>query len=573
MRWRKGKDDSPPPDEPEQDPARSDVESVLPNTETETGTGADEPTAERVRRGLNHDPDAETDVETPPVELIAGDDAAGNDGDQMVDVSEGEQVAEDEPSEELVSSGPLYLAYAATSHVGNIRKNNQDSGYASGNLLAVADGMGGAAAGDLASAVAIESISKVDRRVEGEDMLSVLAEAIRKANDKIADLVADDHSLEGMGTTVSGVLFDGTEVALAHIGDSRGYLLRDGELRQLTHDHSWVQSLIDDGKITEDEAAYHPHRSLLLRVLNGQPSNDPDLTMVKIAEGDRLLFCSDGLCGFVTDEAIGERLATPDRDAALTALLGAALDAGGLDNITIVVADVVTEEPTTVPAPLMLGAATEVEIPPITVEARVIDLGDDEDTPNRRDKPVAPAPRASESEEDDRYAPRKPPRWRWFRRVVLFCVALLVLLGLGGAGVAWSRTQYYLGPAGDQVAIYQGLPDRVPLIPMSRLYEVQQLNIADLPEFYAEQVRSNSITATTLEQMRQSVTTLKTAAQECVEQRRSPPPQSSASGSRPPSGSPASPSSSTSASTSASPTVNPTVVPTGSIGPGQGGSC
>ena len=113
--------------------------------------------------------------------------------------------------------------------------------------------------------------------------------------------MAADSSLEGMGTTVTGAVFDGQRIGLAHIGDSRAYLLRDGRLERLTHDHSWVQSLVDDGKISADEAAYHPHRSLLLKVLNGQPANDPDLTMVQLQAGDRLLFCSDGLCGLVDD--------------------------------------------------------------------------------------------------------------------------------------------------------------------------------------------------------------------------------------------------------------------------------
>jgi len=174
------------------------------------------------------------------------------------------------------------LKYVTHSEIGLIRKNNQDSGYASPHLLVVADGMGGAAAGDLASAVAIDTIRKIDGPTTGEQMLDVLASAVHQANDKIAELIESDFSLEGMGTTVTGAMFDGTQLGLAHIGDSRAYLLRDGHLERLTHDHTWVQSLVDDGKITESEAALHPHRSLLLKVLNGQPSNDPDLTMVPV---------------------------------------------------------------------------------------------------------------------------------------------------------------------------------------------------------------------------------------------------------------------------------------------------
>jgi protein phosphatase len=198
----------------------------------------------------------------------------------------------------------LQLRYAAHSETGLIRKNNQDSGLASPHLLVVADGMGGAAAGDLASAVAIDAIRKIEGPTDGKQMLEVLAGAIDAANTKIAELVEADVSLEGMGTTLTGVMFDGVELGLAHIGDSRGYLYRDGQLERLTHDHTWVQSLVDEGKISESEAAMHPHRSLLLKVLNGQTTNDPDLTIVPVKAGDRLLLCSDGVCGLIDDDMI-----------------------------------------------------------------------------------------------------------------------------------------------------------------------------------------------------------------------------------------------------------------------------
>ena len=159
-------------------------------------------------------------------------------------------------------------------------------------------------------------------------LLGRFAASVADANDRIADLVAADYTLEGMGTTVTGAVFDGQRIGLVHIGDSRAYLLRDGRLERLTHDHSWVQSLVDDGKISADEAAFHPHRSLLLKVLNGQPANDPDLTTVELQAGDRLLFCSDGLCGLVDDPRIGELAAHPDLEVAVTDLVDAALAAG-----------------------------------------------------------------------------------------------------------------------------------------------------------------------------------------------------------------------------------------------------
>ena len=172
-------------------------------------------------------------------------------------------------------------------------------------MLVVADGMGGAAAGDLASAVAIDTMRTIDGPTSGEQMLEVLAGAVHQANDRIADLVEADSSPGRHGhhrhrRACSTAL----ELGLAHIGDSRAYLLRDGQLERLTHDHSWVQSLVDDGKISEAEAAMHPHRSLLLKVLNGQPANDPDLDHGPVAAGDRLMFCSDGVCGLIDDDVI-----------------------------------------------------------------------------------------------------------------------------------------------------------------------------------------------------------------------------------------------------------------------------
>src|SRR4030095_13534434 len=171
------------------------------------------------------------------------------------------------------------------------------------------------------------------------DSVERLALAIEQANDKIAELVESDLSLEGMGTTVTGGRFDGTNLALAHIGDSRAYLSRHGPLDRLTHDHAWVQSLVDDGKISETEAAMHPHRSLLLKVLNGQPTNDPDLTMVSVMSGDRLTFCSDGVCGLIDDAAIEAALQVPDLSDAAERLIAEALHQGGIDNITVIVAD------------------------------------------------------------------------------------------------------------------------------------------------------------------------------------------------------------------------------------------
>ncbi|MDR1265873.1 MAG: protein phosphatase 2C domain-containing protein [Propionibacteriaceae bacterium] len=266
----------------------------------------------------------------------------------------------------------LELRIWAHSETGLIRKDNQDSGFASPTMVMVADGMGGAAAGDLASRIAIDEFHRVDGQGRGEDMLDVLDAACRRANTRLAALVDQDPDLDGMGTTVSGGLFDGQDLGIVHLGDSRGYLLRGDRLLRLTHDHSWVQSLIDEGRLGERAALTHPHRSLLLRVLNGQPYSRPDLLLVRLRDGDRLLFCTDGLCGLVDDPAIAGGLSLPDPTAALDDLVQAAHQAGGSDNITIILADVVDPNP---------AAATSNDTVPLTLP---------EPTPAPTTPPVAP---------------------------------------------------------------------------------------------------------------------------------------------------------------------------------------
>ena len=372
----------------------------------------------------------------------------------------------------------LQLRYVAHSEIGPIRKNNQDSGFASPHLLVVADGMGGAAAGDLASAVAIDTVRHVDQETAGEQMLTVLGTAVGQANERIAHLVDADPSLDGMGTTLTGALFDGTELGLVHIGDSRAYRLREERLERLTHDHSWVQSLVDDGKISEADAAIHPHRSLLLKVLNGQPANDPDLTLVPVAAGDRLMFCSDGVCGLIDDDEIEAALRLPTLDAAVERLVSEALAEGGIDNITVIVADVVEADGTD--APVVLGAAGERDDPRRWTDRRPSPPPGTRTTRARTRTRTMPTVPTGEGGPGRRGAlqPASPRHGagcagRWWG-----CWSCCWSLGAGlGAAYAWTRTQFYVGAAGEQVAIYQGLADALPAIPLSRVYEVADARV------------------------------------------------------------------------------------------------
>jgi serine/threonine protein phosphatase PrpC len=405
----------------------------------------------------------------------------------------------------------LQLKYVTHSEIGLIRKNNQDSGYASPHLLVVADGMGGAAAGDLASTVAIDTIRKIEGPTTGQQMLDVLDHAIHRANDKIAELIESDYSLEGMGTTVTGAMFDGTQLGLAHIGDSRAYLLRDGRLERLTHDHTWVQSLVDDGKISENEAAMHPHRSLLLKVLNGQPTNDPDLVMVPVVAGDRLMFCSDGVCGLIDDNVIETALQLSDLNDAAERLVVEALHEGGIDNITVIVADVVESGGSD--EVIVLGAASEHPIPadgvPRIQRTEDDDIEDDTLVTKLADLESLPV------DDEERYSPQAPNRRR-FRRP-LIGVLVLLLIAVAGVGVAygWTRTQYFVGADQDKVAIFQGLSDGLPGLSLSRVYEVQQLAVHELPPFYQEQVKAN-IDVSSLDSARATVTELSEAARRCA---------------------------------------------------------
>jgi PPM family protein phosphatase len=415
----------------------------------------------------------------------------------------------------------LQLRYIAHSEIGPIRKNNQDSGFASPHLLVVADGMGGAAAGDLASAVAIDTVRDVDQATSGEQMLTVLGSAVGRANERIAHLVNADPSLDGMGTTLTGALFDGAELGLVHIGDSRAYRLRENQLERLTHDHSWVQSLVDDGKISEADAAIHPHRSLLLKVLNGQPANDPDLTLVPVVAGDRLMFCSDGVCGLVDDNQIEAALRLSTLDAAVQKLVSEALAEGGIDNITVIVADVVEADGTA--AALVLGAAGERTIPSLDGQApEPIQDEEDEEEEEDDEEPDPDQPEVAVDDES-RYSPRAPGRRR-LRRPLLILLILLIVAGAGLASAyAWARSQFYVGVAGEKVAIYQGLADTLPAVPLSRVYQIQPLAVADLPPYYQDRVRGN-IEVPSLESARITVNELMEAAKRCATQPPTPTP-------------------------------------------------
>lgn len=239
----------------------------------------------------------------------------------------------------------LKLRSVGTSDRGLIRSGNQDALHAGPWLVAVADGMGGMAAGDLASAIAIAAVAPLDVETPEDALVAALQSGIELATARIRQAVSEDPERQGMGTTLTALLFarTGSCLALAHIGDSRAYLFREGVLKQITRDDTYVQMLVDQGLITPDQASSHPRRAVVTQALQGDEVSPTYATMVPWA-GDRWLLCSDGLSNVVRPDTIAEVLAEqPGRDECARKLIDLALRAGGPDNVTVVIADVVEE--------------------------------------------------------------------------------------------------------------------------------------------------------------------------------------------------------------------------------------
>jgi serine/threonine protein phosphatase PrpC len=230
------------------------------------------------------------------------------------------------------------IRYAISTDRGLVRESNKDSGYAGTRLLAVADGFG--SGGEPVSAAAIKALTPLDTEIPAGDLLNVLSEAAHRAGTAVAEFVADPAH-QGSGTTLTALVWSGSRLGLVHVGDSRVYLLRGGELFRITHDHTVVRSMIDEGRLTEEEAASHPERAMLLRALHGGPV-EPDLELHEAQAGDRYLLCSDGLYTVVPTEALHRVLSTvDDPERAVRDLVDLANTGGGPDNVTCVVADVV----------------------------------------------------------------------------------------------------------------------------------------------------------------------------------------------------------------------------------------
>lgn len=349
----------------------------------------------------------------------------------------------------------LVLRYAARSDRGLVRANNEDSVYAGARLLALADGMGGHAAGEVASQLVIAALAHLDDDEPGGDLLSKLDAAVREGNSAIAAHVEADPELEGMGTTLTAILFAGNRLGLVHIGDSRGYLLRDGELTQITKDDTFVQTLVDEGRITAEEAHSHPQRSLIMRALTGHEV-EPTLIMREARAGDRYLLCSDGLSDPVSHDTILEALQIPDVSESADRLIELALRGGGPDNVTVVVADVVDYDYGQT-QPILAGAVSgdDDQPPPNTAAGRASAFN-----PKRNEaKRVLPEP-------------EEPPRPPKSRRRMYIAAVLLVLVVLAGLAVGREiiRNNFYVTAHEDTVSIMRGIPGSILGYPLQQPY-------------------------------------------------------------------------------------------------------
>ena len=405
---------------------------------------------------------------------------------------------------------------AAVSHVGKIRSNNQDSGYAGTHLFVVADGMGGHAGGDVASAIAAKRIAEADTEYPSvRDAEFSLQQALIAANSLLAETVFEHSELTGMGTTVSSILRVGDQVAVAHIGDSRIYLFRDGELKQITADHTFVQRLVDSGRITPEEAAVHPRRSVLMRVLGDvDAAPEIDTAIFDTRPGDRWMLCSDGLSSYVTDDKMASILATVrTATGAADRLVKESLDHGAPDNVTVVLVDIDDSD----------GASG---LPPTFVGSAAAPLSYENDTSRRpiRLPTLLLHPLKATPPEDSHFEPegesyleelieedRRRARRRRIVWLVVLVLAVAAIVGAVLAAYSWTQSHYYVGESNGRVAIFQGVQQTIGPIHLSSVYQGTRIDVSSLSEYERQSVEA-TIPADDLRDALNIVDRLSTAA-------------------------------------------------------------
>lgn len=378
----------------------------------------------------------------------------------------------------------LAFHYAARTDVGLTRANNQDSGYAGPHLLLVADGMGGAAGGDIASSIAVGRLAALDDEALGPDeALDELKAAISEAHEQIVGRARNDPELSGLGTTVTALLRSGSTLAMAHIGDSRAYLLRDGSLDQVTSDHTFVQHLVDTGRLSVADAESHPKRNLILRVLGDIDANVPvDISVRETRPGDRWMLCSDGLSGVVSrDTILATMLEVEDPGDCADALVALSLAAGAPDNVTCIIGDIVDIDE----APDGVGPSTAAQV----VGAAALDRNRPSgaaSTPAARAAKLTEQDPADEDDEGSRWG----RFWEKWRGWMLALIVVLALIAAAWGFYAWSQTQYFIGEHDGVVAIYQGVPGQVGPVDLSTIVEDTDIPLDSLEPYARDRIQA-----------------------------------------------------------------------------------
>ncbi len=438
----------------------------------------------------------------------------------------------------------LALRYAVRSDVGLLREGNEDAAYAGPHLLAVADGMGGYEAGEVASAAVISTVAPLDWAAMPEsELIDALATAVTTAKQALRRIVDSDPSVGSMGTTLTAMLWAGGSAAICHIGDSRAYLVRDGDLYQITHDHTFVQALIDQGRIRPEEASTHPQRSLLLRALDGRTDADPDLAMLDARIGDRYLICSDGLPVAVSDEHILQALVQQAEPGdAVVALIDLAIRGGAPDNVTCIVADVIDPERGGMPptsAPVVVGAAvsgnnnhdtkpfsrpgmdspigmTTLGTVPATHATQTIQAHATAQhlalraAPSQR-VPASTIPAGRHAAEPLADEVEGGPLHRRRRRWPLMTSILALFVLLVGAGLfignQYVHSQYYVGVRHGKIVLFRGLDQTLLGISLSSPYRYTGIPMAGIPAQDVQAIHQNS--AGSLTQASQLITNIR----------------------------------------------------------------
>ncbi|MBW3659269.1 MAG: Stp1/IreP family PP2C-type Ser/Thr phosphatase [Actinobacteria bacterium] len=391
---------------------------------------------------------------------------------------------------------------AGTTDTGQVRQGNEDAFWSGDSVFAVADGMGGHLAGEVASATALEPVAALDGRIfaDGDEALGALRRAVTQANAMVARKAHDEPSFRGMGTTLTAAMVEGRRLHLAHVGDSRAYLLRHGDLQQVTDDHTLVQHLINEGQITKEEASTHPQRSIITRAIGVANDVDVDGFTIDLEQGDVVLLCSDGLTGVVPDERIAETLKRfPDLDEAANTLIDMANEGGGPDNITVLLLRY--DETATGPASRSGGDTGELaeQQPQDPVRVDSSGNGSDGDWAARLGR-FGNLGRGGGGPRDDR------DEGGGRGRVVLASlVALAVFLALVGAGGWWLLSRsYFVGLDGENVVIYQGIPTDLGPIDLSWVSEPTDIDVDDVSDFFVDDLESG-LAAVDLEDARRIV--------------------------------------------------------------------